>query len=182
MLSTVGAGAPADRTRTSNPGIAGATTDTPAAGAAAAGAEDRTAIRPRSHAASKPRTWIDPPCEEPGAAHDVALHRAAVELAPLQDVVAALVHAPAPVAQQINARLLVERGPGCVVPHLDVVRVHGGDRVELSSLDQFLSKLKTNDIRADKVASVKAAINDGSYDDDHKLNVAIDKLLDDINR
>jgi anti-sigma28 factor (negative regulator of flagellin synthesis) len=56
------------------------------------------------------------------------------------------------------------------------------DRVELSGIGHLLSKLKSNDIRTDKVASVKSAINDGSYEDDHKLNVAIDKLLDDLNK
>jgi negative regulator of flagellin synthesis FlgM len=56
------------------------------------------------------------------------------------------------------------------------------DRVELSGIGHLLSKLKSNDIRADKVANVKSAINDGSYESDDKLNVAIDRLLDDLNK
>jgi negative regulator of flagellin synthesis FlgM len=56
------------------------------------------------------------------------------------------------------------------------------DRVELSGIGHLLSKLKTNDVRADKVASVKSAINDGSYESDDKLDVAIDRMLDDMNK
>lgn len=55
------------------------------------------------------------------------------------------------------------------------------DRVELSGVNQFLQILKTNDVRAEKVASVKAAIESGRYDDDAKLDIAVDRLLDDLN-
>ncbi len=55
-----------------------------------------------------------------------------------------------------------------------------GDRVELSGVAGMLKTLKTNDIRADKVASVRAQIEAGTYEDDHKLDVASDRLLDDL--
>ncbi len=56
------------------------------------------------------------------------------------------------------------------------------DRLELSGASHLLKSLKSNDVRTDKVASVKAQIENGSYEDDHKLNVAIDKLLDDLTK
>lgn len=54
------------------------------------------------------------------------------------------------------------------------------DRVELSGVGHLLSALKTNDIRADKVAQIKAQIEAGTYEDDKKLDAAVDKLLDDL--
>ncbi len=58
-----------------------------------------------------------------------------------------------------------------------------GDRLELSGVSHLLQTLKTNDIRTDKVAALKAQIADGSYDaDGSKLDAATDKLLDDISR
>jgi anti-sigma28 factor (negative regulator of flagellin synthesis) len=56
------------------------------------------------------------------------------------------------------------------------------DRVELSGLGHLLGALKTNDIRADKVAGIKAQIEAGTYEDDKKLNVAVDRLLDDLSK
>ena len=57
------------------------------------------------------------------------------------------------------------------------------DRLELSGASHLLQALKTNDIRTDKVAAIKAQIADGSYDaDGSKLDAATGKLLDDISR
>jgi len=57
----------------------------------------------------------------------------------------------------------------------------GTDRLELSGLSQMLHSLKTSpDIRADKVADIKAQIEAGTYEDDKKLNIAADRLLDDL--
>jgi len=56
------------------------------------------------------------------------------------------------------------------------------DRLELSGASHLLKALKSNDVRADKVASIKAEIENGTYVDDHKLDVAIDKLLDDLTK
>jgi anti-sigma28 factor (negative regulator of flagellin synthesis) len=55
------------------------------------------------------------------------------------------------------------------------------DSVELSGVSQYLAILKNNDVRADKVASVKAAVEAGTYEDDYKLDVAVDRLLEDLN-
>jgi anti-sigma28 factor (negative regulator of flagellin synthesis) len=57
----------------------------------------------------------------------------------------------------------------------------GSDKVELSGVSHLLTSLKTNDVRLDKVASVKAQIEAGTYEDDHKLDIAADRLLDDLN-
>ncbi len=43
-----------------------------------------------------------------------------------------------------------------------------------------LKSLQSNDIRADKVAQIKAQIEAGAYEDDQKLDVATDRLLDDL--
>ena len=56
------------------------------------------------------------------------------------------------------------------------------DRLELSGASHLLKSLKSIDVRADKVAFIKAQIENGTYEDDHKLNVAIDKLLDDLTK
>lgn len=56
------------------------------------------------------------------------------------------------------------------------------DRLELSGASHLLNSLKSNDVRADKVAAVKSQIEAGTYEDDKKLNVAVDRLLDDLTR
>jgi len=56
------------------------------------------------------------------------------------------------------------------------------DRLELSGGSHLLQTLKSNDVRGDKVASIKAQIASGTYEDDHKLDGAIDKLLDELNK
>ena len=56
------------------------------------------------------------------------------------------------------------------------------DRVELSGVGHLLGALKSNDIRTDKVAAVKAQIEAGTYEDDKKLDVAVDRLLDDLSK
>lgn len=57
------------------------------------------------------------------------------------------------------------------------------DKLELSGVSHLLQTLKTNDIRTDKVAEVRGQIESGSYDpNDAKLDSAIDKLLDELNK
>jgi anti-sigma28 factor (negative regulator of flagellin synthesis) len=66
------------------------------------------------------------------------------------------------------------------VPATETKRPSLADRVELSGAGSILSRLKSNDIRADKVADIKARIEAGTYEDDQKLDVAADRLLDDL--
>jgi anti-sigma28 factor (negative regulator of flagellin synthesis) len=57
------------------------------------------------------------------------------------------------------------------------------DRLELSGVSHLLKALKSNsDVRTDKVADIKAQIEAGTYDDDKKLDIAVDRLLDDLLR
>lgn len=54
------------------------------------------------------------------------------------------------------------------------------DKVELSGVSHLMAALKKNDVRAEKVAEIKAQIATGTYDDDKKLDAALDGLLDDL--
>ena len=55
------------------------------------------------------------------------------------------------------------------------------DRVDISEAAQRAAQLQEiPDSRTDKVAAAKAAIAEGTYDTDAKLNVALDRLLDEI--
>ena len=56
------------------------------------------------------------------------------------------------------------------------------DKLELSGVSHLMKALKSNDIRADKVASIRAQIEAGTYEDDNKLNGAVDRLLDELAR
>ncbi len=68
------------------------------------------------------------------------------------------------------------------VPPQAAERPSASDRVELSGAGHLLKALKTNDIRADKVADVKAKIAAGTYESDDKLNVAVDRMLYDLSK
>lgn len=54
------------------------------------------------------------------------------------------------------------------------------DSVELSGLSGFMQVLRNNDIRADKVADIRAQIDAGTYETDDKLTIAADRLLEDL--
>lgn len=56
----------------------------------------------------------------------------------------------------------------------------GADKLTLSGVNHLLKTLKANSVRADKVSSIKAQIQSGTYEDNHKLDVATDRLLDDL--
>jgi len=57
------------------------------------------------------------------------------------------------------------------------------DRLQLSGASNFLATLKANSgIRADKVAQIKAQIANGTYDNENRLDGAVDKLLDELNK
>ena len=59
-------------------------------------------------------------------------------------------------------------------------QLRANDRVELSGMSHLLKALKSNDVRMEKVAEVKAQIEAGQYEDDKKLDAAVDRLLDDL--
>jgi len=54
------------------------------------------------------------------------------------------------------------------------------DKLELSGMSHLLRTLKQNDIRPEKVAAIRAQIQAGTYEDDAKLDAAIDRLLNDL--
>jgi anti-sigma28 factor (negative regulator of flagellin synthesis) len=54
------------------------------------------------------------------------------------------------------------------------------DKLQLSGVSHLLSALKTNDVRVDKVADIRAQIENGTYETPDKLDGAADKLLDDL--
>jgi len=55
------------------------------------------------------------------------------------------------------------------------------DRIELSGVNH-LDTIKSTAIRTDKVATVRAQLEAGTYETDAKLNVAISRLLDELNK
>lgn len=55
------------------------------------------------------------------------------------------------------------------------------DQVDISPAAQLAGQVNDiPDIRADRVATIKAAIANGTYETDDKLNTALDRLLDEI--
>jgi anti-sigma28 factor (negative regulator of flagellin synthesis) len=54
------------------------------------------------------------------------------------------------------------------------------DKLELSRMSHLLKALKSNDIRVDKVQQIKQQIEAGTYEDEHKLDVTTERLLDDL--
>ena len=56
-----------------------------------------------------------------------------------------------------------------------------GDRLDISEAGQLAGRMaEIPEIRADRVQELRAAILNGSYETDDKLNVALDRLLDEI--
>lgn len=57
----------------------------------------------------------------------------------------------------------------------------GADRVEISPIARMMSEISAlPDIRAERVAQVKAEIQAGTYITPEKLDIAIDRMLEDI--
>lgn len=55
----------------------------------------------------------------------------------------------------------------------------GADKLELSGMSHLLRSAKSG-IRTDKVAAIKAEIEAGTYENDAKLDLAINRMLDDL--
>jgi len=55
------------------------------------------------------------------------------------------------------------------------------DELAISDVGQFVGQVSDlPEIRADRVAALRAAIADGAYETDDKLNLALDRLLEEI--
>lgn len=67
------------------------------------------------------------------------------------------------------------------VPATSASPNRGADKVELSGMQAMLKTLQAGgDVRTEKIASIKAQIEAGTYEDDKKLDAAVDRLLDDV--
>ena len=57
----------------------------------------------------------------------------------------------------------------------------GVDQLDISPEAQILSQVRDiPEIRADRVAEIRAAIDAGAYETEDKLDIALDRLLDEI--
>jgi len=78
--------------------------------------------------------------------------------------------------QSITPKPTVNAADGTATPKASL-----SDRLEFSGVSNLFASLKANDIRTDKVESIKSQIASGIYDaDGSKLDSAADKLLDEI--
>ncbi|MDA1015599.1 MAG: flagellar biosynthesis anti-sigma factor FlgM [Planctomycetota bacterium] len=56
------------------------------------------------------------------------------------------------------------------------------DELEISEAARMLGDMQSNnDLRSERLAQIKAAINDGTYESDEKLGIALDKLMKEVN-
>lgn len=80
-------------------------------------------------------------------------------------------------AQSIRGPHHVQSAPAANVrTSIDTV-----DELDISHEADFVSQVKeVPDIRADRVASIKAQIADGTYMTDDKLDIALERLLDEF--
>ena len=68
-------------------------------------------------------------------------------------------------------------------PAAPATTTRAADHIELSGANPAAASHKaTGGFRADKVAAIKAQIANGTYDEDSKLNGAIDNLLNELNK
>jgi len=70
--------------------------------------------------------------------------------------------------------------PAAAQPAAAADRPAIADRLELSGVSHLLAKLKSDDVRVDKVREIKAQIEAGAYETDEKLDTAIERLLDEL--
>ena len=82
--------------------------------------------------------------------------------------------------QKVTQQPIRKEIPADAPPPQPVAR--GVDKLELSGVSHLLKTLKNNDVRLDKVAEIKAQIEAGTYETDEKLDVAADRLLDDLTK
>jgi negative regulator of flagellin synthesis FlgM len=59
--------------------------------------------------------------------------------------------------------------------------ITGADQLDISREADVVSRVRDlPDIRADRVAEIRAAIEEGVYETDEKLEIAVGRLLDEI--
>jgi len=85
-----------------------------------------------------------------------------------------------PIGNSWNIQSLAQQPILKSIPPSSVPRAT--DRLELSGHSHLLAALRSNEVRVDKVAVIKSQIEAGTYETDEKLNVAVDRLLDEMMR
>jgi negative regulator of flagellin synthesis FlgM len=91
---------------------------------------------------------------------------------------------------QIRGPATVHGAQGVNAPHVapppaavseGVAYVRQPDELALSDVGQLVARLhEMPDIRADKVEQIKAQLANGTYDTDAKLDLALERLMDDL--
>src|SRR5688500_20393088 len=82
--------------------------------------------------------------------------------------------------QKLTQQPIHKEVPADAPPQQPAAR--SADKLELSGVSHLLKTLKSNDVRVDKVAQIKAQIEAGTYETEEKLDVAADRLLDDLTK
>lgn len=68
-----------------------------------------------------------------------------------------------------------------IEPQTSAESIHGMDQIDISPEAELVSRVgDLPDIRADKVAEIRAQIEAGIYETDEKMDVALGRLLDEI--
>ena len=89
----------------------------------------------------------------------------------------------------IHGNVQLHSAQGVNAPHRGTVAAtksgvsstYGTDQVDFSPEAEFLSLAHSlPDVRADRVAEIRAQIANGSYETDEKISVALDRLLDEL--
>jgi negative regulator of flagellin synthesis FlgM len=81
---------------------------------------------------------------------------------------------PSPVLQPQSVQ--AARAPETANPAMQA-----GDHVEISEMGRILDEIsRVPDVRADKVAELRHAIQAGTYETPEKLEIAVERLLADI--
>jgi negative regulator of flagellin synthesis FlgM len=84
-------------------------------------------------------------------------------------------HAHGP--QAVNAP---HRASG-IQPRPEIEQTRGMDQLDISPEAEFLSRIRDiPDIRVDRVTELRAAIESGCYETAAKLDLAVDRLVDEI--
>lgn len=82
------------------------------------------------------------------------------------------VHGAQPLSSPHSRRVDAPQQSGGVQPQ---------DEVQISSAADFVSQVQSlPDVRSDRIASIRAAIADGSYETSDKMSAALDGLLSEI--
>ena len=65
----------------------------------------------------------------------------------------------------------------------EAATTRSADKLELSGVSHLMQALKANqDVRIDKVTTIKQLIESGTYEDEAKIEATVDKLLDELTK